>query len=408
MVGDAGTLAAALRGSDTPGRLHFVNDSGCMVKVVAAALDPTAHLRLNEPRREAEILRQLSGVRGIPQVAFVEDAAEWQAIGTAHVPGVNLSEYDVTLSELVRVAWQLSRLVIVMSWRGISHNDIKLENVLVSVNAREVWLVDFDQATTCHPRWRAFVRNTIGSAFFRDETIAHGSLRTLLRSIIGKRRLKRYRRMPPEHDARNAKQKKLYHAWQLAKLSDANAPGDHVAYYALEVDGLKLPGERPWEERWQVLREVTSFQGKRVLELGCNLGLLSVYVRKYGLAAEAWGVDCDPAILRSAALVGEAFESDVRWSQVDLATDVDAVDELIRWRSDVITCLNVWNWVPDRSLLARLLVSAPEVIFEGHQATKVEERRLRSLGFEQVRLIAATERGRPLLHATKRCARLAA
>src|SRR5205085_2520875 len=105
-----------------------------------------------------------------------------QALGTTHVEGANLTEYELRGWEFVCLMWKLLRVIALMSWRGLSHNDIKLENVIVAPGIGEVWLVDFDQATSGHTRWRAFVRNLIGSAFYRNEVVVHASFRTLLRS----------------------------------------------------------------------------------------------------------------------------------------------------------------------------------------------------------------------------------
>jgi predicted Ser/Thr protein kinase/SAM-dependent methyltransferase len=373
-----------------------------MVKVVAQAIDPTRGYRVNDLEQEADILRRLAGVRGVPSFAFLEVGSEWQALGTTYVDGTDLADRKLPLFTIARVVSSVTRLVIQMSLRGLSHNDIKPENVLLSPDGRQIWLIDFDQATTGHTRWRALVRNMIGSHFYRNEVVVHGSLRTLLRSFMRRRALARQRQMPPQSRAVTPQQKTLYKAWQVAQTSDANAPGDFVAYYALNFEGLELPGERSWEDRWEVLRGITDFKDKRVLELGCNMGLLSVYLRKFAGASEGWGVDHDESIVQSARLVADAFaEPSIRWSVVDLADDIEAVDELVAFNSDIITCLNVWNWVPDRALLSRLLASAPEIIFEGHEAADVETARLRSLGFEDVGLVTVTERGRPLLHGRK-------
>lgn len=388
---------ARLRVSDTPGRLYFVDGCGHFVKVVAPALDPTTRLRNNTLERETAILRSLEGMTGFPRVAFLEQAPDWQALGTDHIEGARLSETRLPSRRLPLLSMKLAWLLVRLSLRGLSHNDVKAENVVLS-SSGSVWLLDFDQATAGHGRFTALVRNFLGSHFTRDGVVVHGSFRTLVRGLSRRRSLARLRRLPPKGAAVTEQQKMLYRAWQLAQQSDANAPGDRVAYYALRVGDLQLPGERPWAERWDVLRGKVDFADKRVLELGCNMGLLSTYLVRFEGAAAALGVDNDATILRSAQLVADAFGVSVQWRRADLADPAD-VDDLIAFRPDIVTCLNVWHWVDDTTHLARLLARAPELIFEGHESAAVETDRLRSFGFDRVEVVALSERRRPILHA---------
>jgi hypothetical protein len=69
----------------------------------------------------------------------------------------------------------------------------------------------------------------------------------------------------------------LAQAWEIAARSQASFPGLQLAYYSLDVAGINFPGERPWVQRWNSLRANVNFKGKRFLELGCNLGLLSIH-----------------------------------------------------------------------------------------------------------------------------------
>lgn len=394
-------VVAALRESASPGRLYARTAAGDMVKVVAPSLDPTASLRVNDAAQEANILRSLSPLKRIPTVTFLDVNDEWQAVGLKWIDGRPLTQLELKRRHKASIVATLFRTLVALSWRGVSHNDIKVENVLVSDDRTRVWLIDFDQATVGHQPWRALIRNLIGSQFFRNEVVVHGSLRTLIRSLRRRRTLAAQRRLPSIQLARTAQQQTLYRAWELAQSSDANAPGDRVAYYELNVDGLVLPGERSWEDRWRVLRTITPFKDKRVLELGCNMGLLSVYVKRFEDADSVWGVDHDPLILECAALVARAYGVEGRWSCVDLARDAEAVAELIDYKADVITCLNVWHWVSERTLLRKLLASASEVIFEGHASEAEEIATLEGLGFTHVSVLAVTERGRAVLHATR-------
>jgi SAM-dependent methyltransferase len=390
-------IDAALRRSARYGRLYFLDKCGHLVKVASAALDPTSSLRINDLREESQVLKTLQHVKGVPRFAFVEERNGWQALGTDYVRGRALGGTSLAPTQKVSILWQTAWLLFRISLSGISHNDVKLENVLLSSKGR-AYLLDFDQATSGHTPWRALVRNFIGSHFYKNEVVVHGSLRTLGRSMLKRRRLPQQRRMPDRREATTERQQILFDAWKMAQASDANAPGDGVAYYAITVDGMSLPGERSWKERWAVLSKITDVKGKRILELGCNLGLLSVYFDRVAGAAAVWGVDHDKQIIDAAKLVAKAYDSSAQFSVVDLMRDSDGVDELIAFKSDIAACLNVWNWIPDRSLLVRLLSSVPEIIYEGHESIEVEIDRLKQMGFARVEHVSTSERGRPVLH----------
>ncbi len=388
-----------LASSPPRGRRVYADDCGHLIKVQVPDADPTRHLRNNDVVGEARMLRLAGGVPGVPAVSFVTQGDGWQALGTGYVRQARTALQTESLRTRARTSLGLAVICWRLSRRGIVHHDIKLGNVLLDP-AGKVWLVDFDQATPGHGFLSALVLNFVGSHFAKDEVIVHGSFRTFVRSLSRRRTLASQRRMPRRPGDEAPQAQRMWDAWQLGKESDANAPGDGVAYYALDFEGLRLPGERPWADRWTVLRGATDFEGKRVLELGCNMGLLSSYLQKYAGAAEVWGVDHDHRIIESARRVSEVLGVSPRFSVADL-DDSAQIDQLKAYHADVVTCLNVWNWVNRHELLAELLASAPVVLFEGHDAEEEEVRRLRDLGFQRVSVVSTSERGRPVILATK-------
>ena len=55
----------------------------------------------------------------------------------------------------------------------------------------------------------------------------------------------------------------LHEAWRIAAHASASSPGHAIAYYELQFDGLRLPGERPWAGRWRSLRHATRYEPPR-------------------------------------------------------------------------------------------------------------------------------------------------
>ncbi len=193
----------------------------------------------------------------------------------------------------------------------------------------------------------------------------------------------------------------LLDAWKLAQISDANAPGQCVCYYSLELEGYHFPGERPWAERWNMLKGVTAYQSKRILELGCNLGLLSCYLLKECGASAALAVDHDAMILEAANHVSKAFGVSPVFEQQDFDRPEDWEATLAEFQPDIVFALSVLNWVKDKKRFLTFLGKFGEIIFEGHDSFKIESQRFKDLGFDQIRLVGFSERGRPTIHCKK-------
>jgi len=195
--------------------------------------------------------------------------------------------------------------------------------------------------------------------------------------------------------------RRLLRAWELGQTSDANAPGSALAYYSFEFEGVHLPGERPWNDRWNVLRDVTDFRGKRLLELGCNLGLLSSHLMRDREAGAALAVDHDAKIIEGAKSVASALGVSVEFRPVDFDAPVDWETPLRDFQPDTVFALSVLNWVRNKDRFLSFLGEFDEVIFEGHDSARMETKRLRNAGFEEVQLLTFSERDRPVFRCRK-------
>jgi SAM-dependent methyltransferase len=203
-------------------------------------------------------------------------------------------------------------------------------------------------------------------------------------------------------DAAGPSLRALHAAWRMAAAASASAPGQPVAYYELDWQGTRFPGERPWTARWRVLRHVTPYAKRRVLELGCNMALFSVFLLKDAHAAATLAVDRDPQILAAAALVAEALGVRPQFRRIDFDRDRDWEDQLEVFRPDVVVALSVLHWVQDKGRFLAFLGRFDEVVFEGHDSSRAERRRMLQAGFTEIELVDTSERGRPLLRARKR------
>lgn len=368
-------------------------------------------VRARTLREEGEILKRLAGLGCVPGNAEFAAVGELQCLSYDLVEGRPLSEVSGRVGLTLRLA-ALAVALARVSLRGIAHRDVLERNVLATPIGGVV-LIDFDQAY-CTTVREAFAVNFSGRS--GPEGRSHGWYMDLVRNLSTRivpgslRRAVRWSReliafastMPPRLDEGAAPRlHALREAWLIARRSNASAPGVPIAYYELQDSGHTFPGERPWSRRWEALRNAADVRGKRVLELGCNMSLLSCSLLRESGAAAALAVDVDARILASAQLVADAFGVAPQYKRVDLDAPVDWESELAGFRPDVVFALNVLNWVKDKARLLRFLARFGEVVFEGHDATDHEIERFRTAGFDLVDHVTTSERGRAVLRFRK-------
>jgi Phosphotransferase enzyme family len=367
--------------------------------------------RRQDLRGEFDLLRRCRGLAGVPEALELIEAKGRQILVLERVPGRPLSRLELPWTEFALTELRLLRLVWALARRGVRHNDLRPENVMVAPDGR-IHLVDFDQASTGSlleclvaavglPVGRAPVCNGV-LAPLRERIQARLPPR-LLRALRGRRPCKAsVSPLPSLPAGAGASVRALHEAWRIAADASASAPGQRVAYHQLEWQGICFPGERPWTARWRVLRQVTPYANRRVLELGCNMALLSIFLLRDAHAGAALAVDRDPAILAAAARVAEAFGVQPLFRRIDFDRDGNWEDQLEAFRPDVVVALSVLHWVQDKARFLAFLGRFDEVIFEGHDSSSTERRRLLQAGFTEIDLVDTSERGRPLLLARKR------
>ena len=67
-----------------------------------------------------------------------------------------------------------------------------------------------------------------------------------------------------------------------------------------------------------------------------------------------------------------------------------------------MVALSVLHWVQDQGRLLAFLGRFDEVVFEGHDSSRIERARLREAGFTEIDLVDTSERGRPILLLARR------
>lgn len=374
--------------------------------------DKSAHLRHNDLKDEYEILKLCDSVKGVPKALHYFKNELYELLFLSYLPGIQIRNLQISFIQTAIITLKIFKILIRLSGKRICHNDITPQNVLLT-EKNYVSLVDFDQAvkTTIV---KAITGNIFGiksgeskvsyglNTIFKDYLRKHfPNFLYSLKKLLGRNPEFKKHELPAISDDVNPKLVKLLDAWKIAQKSNASAPALPLAYYAIDFEGYHFPGERPWIERWERLKNLSNYSGKVILELGCNMGLLSTHLLKEAGAAKCIGIDHDKKILESAKLISEVFDVTPQFKQINFDSAKDWEDGLFSEDIDIVFALNVLNWVNDKERFLKFLSNFSEVIFEGHDTTEVERKRFEKIGFKTIEEIGYSERERIILRCRK-------
>src|ERR1700733_3590424 len=215
-----------------PGRRVYLAQ-GRVYKIVFAAESSTSLLRRQTLSGERDVLTALNGVRGVPSVYSFRSLGAFEALEMQAVEGEtwNLLPRRTWVDFLVAV--KIIRILISCSFRGIVHNDLHTENVIVSADG-ECFLIDFDQAMKCG-RVSALLANCIGISAAKGaqkvSILKTLGLRLLpervtqsVRKVNSRLERRRMRKLPRLTSAATTRARKLLHSWKLAQKSYPISP----------------------------------------------------------------------------------------------------------------------------------------------------------------------------------------
>lgn len=88
-------------------------------------------------------------------------------------------------------------------------------------------------------------------------------------------------------------------------------------YHAFHYSDVRAEGERSLNERKTLLDRIDFKKGERILDIGCNAGLLCHYLHDRG--GDVWGVDIDPYVVSGARIIANIIgKSDINFAAMDL------------------------------------------------------------------------------------------
>ena len=100
-------------------------------------------------------------------------------------------------------------------------------------------------------------------------------------------------------------------------------------YHTIKSKDVFIEGSRGLDRRAEILDQVSFDHGERVLDVGCNAGLLTEYLHDRG--CKATGVDNDPHIVVAAKIVANILGKDINYAHMDLddAQEIGSFDTIM-------------------------------------------------------------------------------
>lgn len=354
---------------------------------------------------EYAVLQRLGNDRALDRNPTFERHDGWEMLWYDYIEGELLSELwrRAGFFGKLRLAVRATRAVSRLHRQGVAHVDSQAPNYIGDRHGT-IHPIDFGDAAVHPPLMAAAVdaRRFLLGRYGLVQRTAKALFLNLWPNSQQLYRTFKLKRVAPfstslEGLNGDGDGRLLEEGWRRSARWNTTA-GHWLAYSSLTIGGVHFPGWRPWLLRWTWIREAVSFEGKAVLDLGCNVGLFSSFALLEG-ASSAIGIDADGGVLEAGALIASGLGVFPIFKRAFLKSADDW--ERLPSKADIVAAMSIAEWVEDKEALLRFLATVPELIYEGHESMSVERERLQRAGFQTIRALAITERGRVLFHATR-------
>ena len=159
--------------------------AGRVYKISLREIEPTGSMPWGDTKREFELISMCRDLPAIPEAIEFIETNEYQAAVYRWVDAVSMIDPSIGIWKSCIATARLAPTLLRLSRRGIAHNDVMPNNVLISPRG-QIYLIDFDRATVCS-RTEAIVRNFLKYREQCDPVLFFGSLAKLVRVQLGAR-----------------------------------------------------------------------------------------------------------------------------------------------------------------------------------------------------------------------------
>jgi len=128
-------------------------------------------------------------------------------------------------------------------------------------------------------------------------------------------------------------------------------------YHTINTKDIFTDGSRTVTARAQLLDKLEFKTNEKVLDVGCNSGLLSMYL--YDRGCNVTGIDNDPHIITASKIISNILEKDIQYAHIDL-DEVEQIDVF-----DTVMLFSVFHHTKDPAKNAKKIVnSCSRIILE--------------------------------------------
>jgi predicted Ser/Thr protein kinase len=400
-----GLGARLLACSESSTNRRIYEHNGLVYKIATSHEDKYSNTLYDE----FKILQKIKDINCVPEVISYKSYDDCSILVLKKYFGDQIGQFGDLVSNCKASVFSLFSSFMTLNRVGLRHGDAHFKNILFLPDGN-LKIVDFDQATFTTPL-RAFMGDFLSIGRDRGKRsvgrllaqVIFARLPALFRKHLRLGAFIRRRRYEKSCNTSGtvSNSSELMDIWQQAAQSDSNAPGVRISYYSLRYGGVVYKGERAWESRWASINSAVDFKGKRLLELGCNLGLLSCYAQQAGALAGGMAVDYDEKIIDAAKKLAQFVGVEVAFRICDFDLEQPWENEIPVKDFRIVSALSVLNWLKNKERFLKFLSQFSELIYEGHDSLNVEVDRLQAIGFSKIQIISVSERGRVVLLASK-------
>jgi len=230
---------------------------------------------------------------------------------------------------------------------GVFQADLKPENIRFNVEKSLCYIIDYDQSV-----FLTEDQKELDNSSFLDFCSEHDKERHGIGNWL--------RHFPQftDEDVENLFKGEAFNLGKTTIFKTQNTTNTVTGiYHTINEKDIFIDGSRTLGVRGRLLDSLEFAPDEKVLDVGCNSGLLSIYAHDRG--CKATGVDNDPHIVIASKIVSNILNKDIDYYHLDL-DEVDSLDNF-----DTIMLFSVFHHTKNPIKNAKKIVeSCSRIILE--------------------------------------------
>ena len=358
-------------------------------------LAPQGSIGQKHIRLEGELLERLDHPHIVKGSVRARD--DWEVLKIEAIEGKPLTKIRDQLSTeaKMRILEEIESAVEYVNGAGIIHADVCSENILW--NGSWSYLIDFEEAILAVPP----LSKLDSPDFIGGPPCCWGDNGYGYKTYLCFDSLRAWLLTPEFLDVqREATKIGVWNPYSAGNTCDPwSTPDDGSVYQTVKFGNAIVKGQRDPDLRFRHLSasKALSFDGKRILDIGCNFGRLGAFLDQFAIKQYV-GLDLNPDYINVASKIAELEgRRNVRFLVGDIcgSETPQILETLSPTGFDIVICQSVYHHIADKKLLWNriLMLKSRWVVFENPiddarylltSSWPEEKEYLRSIGYESI------------------------